>query len=634
VPSNPFNRAASKPGVRRDFSHVRAHRETDVPAIVGQALESPGQPLDRSIRDVMEQGFGTTFGHVSVHSDSLAARSARAVHAEAYTVGNHLVFAENSYTPGTTQGRLLIAHELAHVVQQGNAPFRGSPLSLRIETAGETTAEQAARNVVGGSPAGDLCTGHMHSIQRQFFEFELTPELTPEMGFEPELEFEFEPEVEEAPEFEEVPEQQAAEPAADEAAEQSAEPEQAPQPGPKLGPKPVPLPGPVPTAEEEEEEEPDKCQAPDALPAPGPMPPKPLGVRVRLVLPSQKSAAGQLAAYQRYREVLEHDVTYVRGRPAQARKWDGNVRPGGTHGMSPVKYHEGRTLGIPRERIFRPDWTKLNANVPTMQVDHMIELQVLPRSLQSGWGDTFDNYELLDQRSNTSAGPTLSANIARERRRLFALTCDPRWLTCFLRFDEIVPTPGQWTGARWSSDEIIRGDQVDAWRRLHGTTPGAAIPPPAATTKSPAATTKSPAATTKLPADFTSTMDICYRLLKSRVFPVKDGGLRVTISADWRIKAGATAPGAQCGPSNYYVSLEQKGWIYDSEISTSKPIPTGKRFNIKWRELPRGDYYLLILAGEAHGPYCCLQGDISVFTFSAPPTPRSRRPRTTAVPRS
>jgi hypothetical protein len=608
--------------------------------MVGQALESPGQPLDRSIRDVMEEGFETTFGHVRVHSDSMAARSARAVQAEAYTVGNHLVFAENRYTPGTTQGRLLIAHELAHVVQQGNAPFRGSPLGLRIDTAGETSAEQAARKVVDGSPAGDLGAGHVHSVQRQFFEFELTPEAVPELEFEPEFEFEFEPEIEEVPQLEEVPETEAAEPAAEELAEppleQAAEPgleqatepatEQAPQPAPKLGPKPVPLPGPVPTPEEEEE--PEKCQAPDALPAPGPMPPKPPGVRVRLVLPSQKSAAGQLAAYQRYREVLQHDVTYVRGRPAQARKWDGNVRPGGAHGMNPVKYHEGRTLGISRERIFRPDWTKLNANVPTMQVDHMIELQVLPRALQSGWGDTFDNYELLDQRSNTSAGPTLSGNIARERRRLFALTCDPRWLTCFLRFDEIVPTPGPWTGARWSSDEIIRGDQVDAWRRLHGTTPGAAIPPPAATTKPSAATTKPPAATTKPPADFTSTMDICYRLLKSRVFPVKDGGLQVTISADWKIKAGATGPGAQCGPSNYYVSLEQKGWIYDSEISTSKPIPTGKRFNITWKKLPRGNYYLMILAGEAHGPYCCLQGDISVFTFSAPPTPRSHRPRT------
>jgi hypothetical protein len=88
------------------------------PPIVREALSSPGRPLDSSHRAFFEGRFGHDFGDVRVHVGPLAAESARAVRAHAYTVGRSLVFDEGMYAPGTPGGRRLLAHELAHVVQQ------------------------------------------------------------------------------------------------------------------------------------------------------------------------------------------------------------------------------------------------------------------------------------------------------------------------------------------------------------------------------------------------------------------------------------------------------------------------------------------------------------------------------------
>src|SRR5688500_4510126 len=66
----------------------------------------------------MESRFGRDFSGVHVHDDDAAARSARDVAADAYTVGAHVVFDTGRLSPGTESGRRLLAHELAHVVQQ------------------------------------------------------------------------------------------------------------------------------------------------------------------------------------------------------------------------------------------------------------------------------------------------------------------------------------------------------------------------------------------------------------------------------------------------------------------------------------------------------------------------------------
>jgi len=89
-----------------------------VPPIVHEVLRSPGKPLDASTQAVMEPRFGHDFSHVRVHTDAKAAESARAVNALAYTVGQDIVFLGGQYLPNTIAGQGLVAHELAHVVQQ------------------------------------------------------------------------------------------------------------------------------------------------------------------------------------------------------------------------------------------------------------------------------------------------------------------------------------------------------------------------------------------------------------------------------------------------------------------------------------------------------------------------------------
>ncbi|WP_288130443.1 DUF4157 domain-containing protein, partial [Accumulibacter sp.] len=64
---------------------------------VGEVLRSPGTPLDGELRAWMEPRFGHDLAAVRVHTDAVAARSARAVNALAYTAGEHLVFADGQY---------------------------------------------------------------------------------------------------------------------------------------------------------------------------------------------------------------------------------------------------------------------------------------------------------------------------------------------------------------------------------------------------------------------------------------------------------------------------------------------------------------------------------------------------------
>lgn len=105
-----------KPTVQR--SAASSLVATDVPSVVHEVVRSPGQPLEQGARNSMEQRFRRNFDGVRVHTDQRAAVSARAMNALAYTVGQNIVFAAGQYQPGAGQGRKLLAHELAHTIQQ------------------------------------------------------------------------------------------------------------------------------------------------------------------------------------------------------------------------------------------------------------------------------------------------------------------------------------------------------------------------------------------------------------------------------------------------------------------------------------------------------------------------------------
>lgn len=87
---------------------------------VSDSLGGYGRGLDGETRAFMESRFGFDFGRVRVHTDERASSSANAVRALAYTSGSSIVFGANSYNPHSPGGRHLLAHELAHVVQQSN----------------------------------------------------------------------------------------------------------------------------------------------------------------------------------------------------------------------------------------------------------------------------------------------------------------------------------------------------------------------------------------------------------------------------------------------------------------------------------------------------------------------------------
>jgi hypothetical protein len=109
-----------------------------------------GQPLDTRLRSQMESAFGASFGHVQVHHDAAAAALASQVNARAFTVGNHVAFAPGEYQPNSLIGQVLVAHELAHVVQQAGASEGSAAMSLGDATYNslEADADQAAVGVV------------------------------------------------------------------------------------------------------------------------------------------------------------------------------------------------------------------------------------------------------------------------------------------------------------------------------------------------------------------------------------------------------------------------------------------------------------------------------------------------------
>ena len=157
----------------------------EAPPIVHQVLSSSGQPLDTATRAFFEPRFGADFSGVRVHSDAAAADSAGAINARAYTVGGQIVLgagAKHGANP-------LLAHELAHVVQQGGGstpgqgywvepsqttarsipPCRGGQAMacfLLVTAIGRSTscyglaveAAKAVVNALGGCTVNDSCT--------------------------------------------------------------------------------------------------------------------------------------------------------------------------------------------------------------------------------------------------------------------------------------------------------------------------------------------------------------------------------------------------------------------------------------------------------------------------------------------
>ncbi|HEV8321596.1 MAG TPA: DUF4157 domain-containing protein, partial [Myxococcota bacterium] len=102
-----------------------------------------GQPLDGAPRSRMERAFGHSFGGVRIHADRAAADLTGALEARAFTVGDRIVFGAGEYHPGDPAGDALLAHELAHVVQQGGSAG-GPPPAAELARGGRRDLEHQA----------------------------------------------------------------------------------------------------------------------------------------------------------------------------------------------------------------------------------------------------------------------------------------------------------------------------------------------------------------------------------------------------------------------------------------------------------------------------------------------------------
>ena len=140
-PIQRLQRIVGNRAVQRLLENTR-HRDQPVeaaPPVVGAVLRTPGQQLDETARAAMASRFGPGLGldQVRIHTGEQAARAAHAVGAHAFTVGTHVVFGTGSYDPSGPAGQALLAHELAHVVDQqatGQKAIAKQPVEQYEET--------------------------------------------------------------------------------------------------------------------------------------------------------------------------------------------------------------------------------------------------------------------------------------------------------------------------------------------------------------------------------------------------------------------------------------------------------------------------------------------------------------------
>lgn len=127
VMETPANSTVSSAPLRiQRFSGQANGDSVSAPASVDRVLSSSGRPLEPTLRQDMEQRFGHDFSRVRVHSGVAAEQSAREVNANAYTVGHNIVFGQGQFAPKSMTGKRLLAHELAHTIQQQVTSFRGA----------------------------------------------------------------------------------------------------------------------------------------------------------------------------------------------------------------------------------------------------------------------------------------------------------------------------------------------------------------------------------------------------------------------------------------------------------------------------------------------------------------------------
>lgn len=136
-------------------------------SLVQRAVDSPGTSLPTPLMRTFEQSLDTDLSGVRVHTGGASAAAAKSMSARAFATGQSIHFASGQYDPSSASGQQLIAHEVAHTVQQRGAPS-STQHKLEISSRGdacETEADVAASAMVSGAPAS-VSVGSARGIAR------------------------------------------------------------------------------------------------------------------------------------------------------------------------------------------------------------------------------------------------------------------------------------------------------------------------------------------------------------------------------------------------------------------------------------------------------------------------------------
>ena len=171
-----LQRTAGNAGVVQMLADEQAQDQAQPASPVHDVIgKGGGSPLDESTRATMESSFGQDFSDVRIHTDSKASASAEAVGANAYTVGNDMVFRSGHFDSSSPSGQRTIAHELTHVVQQRSGPVEGdeAPGGIRLSDPGdrfERAADNTADQVVSNSSSAPAAASSGTSVQLEAME--------------------------------------------------------------------------------------------------------------------------------------------------------------------------------------------------------------------------------------------------------------------------------------------------------------------------------------------------------------------------------------------------------------------------------------------------------------------------------
>jgi hypothetical protein len=127
------------------------------------------KPLPTATRRAMEQRFAADFSDVRLHTGPVVEHLCQSLHARALTFGNNLLFADGEFAPDTAEGRWLLAHELAHVLQQRAA-------------APATRAQHAESAFIALGDTNDACEAQADAVAAEAMDGAVRTRVTPDFS--------------------------------------------------------------------------------------------------------------------------------------------------------------------------------------------------------------------------------------------------------------------------------------------------------------------------------------------------------------------------------------------------------------------------------------------------------------------